>query len=339
MLASSRVRRCALLLCLPWALLAPPVAAEPTSAPASPVADGETAEQPAASAARRWYGSHVLLADAAGLVLGGALALGLPERERRPSDLGLVGSAWYGVGAVAAPAVHFAHGQRGAGMASLATRTLLPPLAGVLGLAAGCVGNGSSEASCRRSGATGGTLVGLAVAAAYDVSVLSYEGDAEPEPEAGERRWYGWELLVLDGALLLGGAYVAARGPRNDQGEKLEPQLSLWATDYAFGLFGGPIVHAVHGEWMHALASLGMRSFVGPLGAVAGLMGHCAASGGAKGCSSTGATYGLLGGLLFVDLFDAFVLGCEEIEPEQAGGVQASLSAGPGFIAISGTLP
>lgn len=343
MLDRSRCRRCTTLLCLQWALLAPPAAAEPTSASAADKAAEEQAAEstPQRPAPRRWYGGQVLLADAAGIAVGAALALGLPdEREHRPSDLGLVGSAWYGVGAVAAPAIHFAHGRGSSGMASLATRTLLPPLAGVLGLTVGCLGNGSFEASCRRDGVTGGTLVGLAAAAAYDASVLAYtEPSATLEPSTETRSWYGWQLLAMDGALLLGGAVVAASGPRNEQGERLAPQLALWAPGYLFGLFGGPIVHATHGEWTHSLASLGLRSFVGPLGAVAGLMGHCAAAAGASGCANTGATYGLLGGMLFVDLFDALVLGYEDVGPAEATKPKASVMVAPGFIAVSGWLP
>lgn len=339
MLDKPRIQRCGALLCLHWLLIAPSVFAEPVRTAAASAASEPTAVENT-PAAGRWYGGQVLLADAAGLTVGAALALGLAaEHEHRPSDLGLVGSAWYGVGAVAAPAVHFAHGQGGHGMASLALRALVPPVSGVLGLTVGCLGNGEFETSCRRSGVTGGTLVGLAAAAAYDASVLAYTDGGAQEPAQRERSWYGWELLALDGALLLSGVVVAARGPRNDDGERLEPQLALWAPDYLFGLFGGPIVHAVHGEWLHSLASLGLRSFVGPLGAVAGLMGHCAAAAGVRGCSNTGATYGLLGGLLFVDLFDAFVLGYEELEPAEATKPKTSVSIAPGFIAISGTLP
>ena len=101
------------------------------------------------------------------------------------------------------------------------------------------------------------------------------------------------------------------------------PDVAGYLAAFAFG----PLV---------AVGSLGLRAFVGPLGALAGLMGHCAAAAGVSGCSTTGAMYGLLGGQLFVDLFDALVLGYTDAKPAQASKPGTSVSVAPGFIAISG---
>lgn len=48
---------------------------------------------------------------------------------------------------------------------------------------------------------------------------------------------------------------------------------------------------------------------------VPGVAGYCAATAGVHNCSETGAIYGLLGGLVAVDLFDALVLAHHEVEP------------------------
>ena len=77
---------------------------------------------------------------------------------------------------------------------------------------------------------------------------------------------------------------------------------------YLVGLVGGPTVHFVHGNWGTGFISLGARALIGPLGVVPGIAGYCAATGGVKNCSEDGALYGLVGGLVAVDLFDALVL-------------------------------
>jgi hypothetical protein len=163
---------------------------------------------------------------------------------------------------------------------------------------------------------------------------------ANPRPRVKrDEHWYGWKLLVLDGAALALGAYVAAKPPRAESGEKIDPEVALWVPDYVGGLFGGPIIHALEGEWLSALGSLGLRSLVGPMGALPGVMGYCSASGGVRGCASSGALFGLVGGLLAVDLFDALVLAHSDADVTEASRFMPIVSAGPGYIAISGALP
>src|SRR5688500_11890832 len=73
-----------------------------------------------------WYGAHTLAVDGAGLLAGGIAAATLDFSPRHePPKLGLAAGVWYGVGAVGAPAVHYAHGNVGLGMASLGFRTLI----------------------------------------------------------------------------------------------------------------------------------------------------------------------------------------------------------------------
>jgi hypothetical protein len=67
-------------------------------------------------------------------------------------------------------------------------------------------------------------------------------------------------------------------------------------------------VHFVNARWGIGFASFGLRALGGPIGAVPGLIGYCAATAGVRGCVETGAAYGLVGGLIAVDLLDALVL-------------------------------
>jgi len=71
------------------------------------------------------------------------------------------------------------------------------------------------------------------------------------------RRWYGWQPLVIDGALLVGLVAVASNQRHSDSDNFLIP----FTTAY---ILGGPIVHAAHGHVGKAVLSLGIRS-IGPI--------------------------------------------------------------------------
>jgi len=75
------------------------------------------------------------------------------------------------------------------------------------------------------------------------------------------------------------------------------------------------------------------------MAALPGLLGYCSCTGGVDDCTSTGAQFGLVAGLLAVDLFDALVMAREEVERGEGSAFMPTLSAGPGFIAVSGALP
>jgi len=79
---------------------------------------------------------------------------------------------------------------------------------------------------------------------------------AEPTPpdhrEEPERRWYGWQVMLTDGAAL---ASLAGSGQSSGWG-----YLAL-----ALYLGGGPVVHFAHENVAIGFASLGVR-VVGPLG-------------------------------------------------------------------------
>lgn len=71
-----------------------------------------------------------------------------------------------------------------------------------------------------------------------------------PEPEL-ESRWYGWQILIVDGASIVTMPILVGVG----------------------GYFlGGPIVHAAHGHWGTSAASLGVR-VAGPIIGIAAMGG------------------------------------------------------------------
>ncbi len=282
-----------------------------------------------------WYGMQTLAVDGAGLLAGGIAAATLDFSPRHePPTLGLVAGVWYGVGAVGAPAVHYANGNVGLGMASLGFRTLIPPVTGFFGLIGVCVGRGDFEHDCVVDGYVGGTVFGLASAAAIDAGLLAW--DPPPRKTEPERYWYGTQTLAVDAGTLAFGAYLATREPRTKSGQKIHPALATWVGAWSLGLLGGPIVHFVHGRVGMGFASFGLRAVAGPLGAVPGLMGYCAATAGVRGCTETGASWGLLGGLVAIDLLDGLVLAHEKVDAKQASAQQVFVGVGPGTLNVGG---
>ncbi len=296
------------------------------------------ANQAQSTESDRWYGWQILAADVAGIAAGSLLTTTLDfDEAERPPDLGLVAAAWYGVGALGAPAVHYAHGNGGEGAASLGMRLMIPPLSGFFGFVGTCLGRGDFEHDCVVDGYTTGSIVGLAGVAALDSAVLAWDRPThEPRPD---ENWYGWQLIVMDGAALAGGAVLTARRPRSEAGEPVHPALGPWAADYVVGLVGGPVIHFTHGRWGTGFISLGARAIAGPMFVVAGVAGYCANTAGVHDCSKTGAAYGLLGGLVAVDLFDALVLANEEAERPDQASYAPYVGVGPGSLTVAGTFP
>src|SRR5262245_22638962 len=107
------------------------IAIEPLAAQAAPVAS----LQPSAADDSGWYGWQTLSVDAAGLLTGVIAANSL---DLSPGKLGVTAATWYGIGAVAAPAVHHAHGRWYIGLADFGLRAFAPPLIGFFGLLSTC---------------------------------------------------------------------------------------------------------------------------------------------------------------------------------------------------------
>ena len=310
-----------------------PVAAAPN---APDPTDGTSKEPSAQQVPGEWYGWQTLAVD--GLALGAGIAaaatLEFPPRER-PSAAGVIASTWYGLGALAAPSVHYAHGRTGVGVGDFGVRLVLPPTVGFAGWLAACTARRHFDTDCARSGWTAGSLVGLAGAAALDAGVLASPRAFDQDDAGGT--WYGWQTFAIDATGVGLGASLALSSPRTGEGEKIHPALPTWAIGLTIGLFGGPIVHFAHGRWGTGLISLGARFLVGPLGAAPGAIGYCAATGGVHDCAAVGAQWGLLGGLVAVSLFDGLVLANEPAEEKAASSV--TLYLGPGTIGVTGYLP
>jgi hypothetical protein len=85
---------------------------------------------------------------------------------------------------------------------------------------------------------------------------------ADSSPRPTEPKWYGWQTLALDAALVAADVVYAERG------HYLEGWF-VYGTLAAFAL-GAPAIHLAHGEWQSGLLSLGARTLV-PL-ATFGLM-------------------------------------------------------------------
>ncbi|HKU45111.1 MAG TPA: hypothetical protein VJR89_43425 [Polyangiales bacterium] len=298
--------------------------ASPAAAQGTPPA---AANAPPPTAAEPWYGWQVLLLDAAALATAAAVS---STHDSQAEPLGLFAGTWYGVSLVGAPAVHYAHGRGAAGLLDFSMRAFAPPLDGVFGLVGSCLSK-EFEGSCVETGWGVGSLIGSAGAAAFDALVLS-----RPEPRSSAPpSWYGLQILAIDLIGYGAGIYYASRKPHDADGDALHPALAVWVPSYIIGFIGAPIVHFAHGEIERGFGSLGLRLLVGPLGAVFGLMGYCAATGGATDCSGDGALWGLLGGALSVSLLDAFALAREPVAASEHAS-SLGVSVGPGAISVAG---
>jgi hypothetical protein len=145
------------------------------SARAQPAALDATARR--ADPVLERYAWQILVADAAGVLAGVAVASSVDVRANR---LGVMAATWYGVGALAAPALHYAHGNWPIGLGDLGTRLLLPPVVGFFGLLGACTANRDFEGSCARPGWAVGSMIGLGGWALFDafVSTRSATGSA-----------------------------------------------------------------------------------------------------------------------------------------------------------------
>ena len=296
-----------------------------------PSAASATAAQPSREPLD-WYGWQTLSVDLAGLATGIAIAASV---DSAASPYGLVAASWYGLALVGAPAVHYAHGQGGLGLADVALRGLFAPLAGVVGVVSSCIARDDRDRSCGTSGWTAGMLVGLAGAAAFDSLGLGAARRAQMA-RTPPGHWYGLQVLAVDALGYTLGVFFALREPRSGH-ERPHVGLSLGIMDYLVGMIGSPIVHFVHGNVGRGFAALGMRLVVAPIGALFGLIGACEATAGANDCDEQGAQWGLFGGTLAVALFDALVLAYEAPDTTGAASSQAAFdfTLGAGSLGLS----
>ncbi len=115
---------------------------------------------------------------------------------------------------------------------------------------------------------------------------------AEPPPLAAEEDWYGWQILIVDGGVLLSTALMIGAGVGTDSA----------AAPAIYGpsahVLGGPIVHWAHGHVGKGFASFGLRLGMPLVAGAIGLgVGHLAAPSEAGGMFPVGATLGTAAGL------------------------------------------
>ncbi|MFO7177428.1 MAG: hypothetical protein DIU78_001900 [Pseudomonadota bacterium] len=291
----------------------PPVVAPPASGALPWKAEPSPVPEP--PPVERWYGWQTLIVDAAAIVTGVAIAASVRDDiADPPTPLGTVSFAWYGLGAVGAPAVHYAHRRLGTGATTFGLRATVPVLTSLFGVVASC-GRGRKGGTCADDGAAAGALTGLVGVAALDAAVFGWERYSQ---EPSTRTWYGWQTLIVDGAGLALGLGYAADEPKTKNGELLHPATATFVPLYTIGLFGGPIVHFVHGRVGIGFLSFGVRGLVAPMFALPGLVGQCTITWGAGKCAAEGAQWGILGGSLAVSLFDSLVLAWDKPSTESA---------------------
>lgn len=136
----------------------------------------------------------------------------------------------------------------------------------------------------------------------------------QSEHRVEAKRWYGWQTLSTDGVAIASFVIAGATNEAN-----VLPAVGLGTY-----LFGGPIVHATHGNWGRSAASLGMRTAI-PVatGALVYAVNNCESpsneDAGTDGWCELGRAVGaLFGGMVGATVavaLDASLLAWEHEEP------------------------
>jgi hypothetical protein len=124
--------------------------------------------------------------------------------------------------------------------------------------------------------------------------------------------WYGWQVLLAD----VGAFALALLSTQSTGGDVT--WLGVGGVAYAAG---GPVIHAIHGRYVNAAVSLGLRVAVPLVGyALGASSAGCGASG--TDCSVApvlGGASGALAGIVIVSLIDIAALSWEPVaEPAAA---------------------
>jgi hypothetical protein len=261
---------------------------------------------------REWFGYQILLMDGAALA-GGLLVGSQSEGTDRRQTGDVIGST-YAFGMIGSFALHAAHENTALGLAGTGARLLLPPIGAVLGVGVQCIAVGGDD-PCSAAGGRGGFVFGMITASLIDSIGFARAETYDPsEATEGERRWYGYQTLVIDGAALATGlAFTLGRKhpDRTDDGAR------MLVAPYAIGILVSPWVHAFHGRIGVAFASLGLRALVPAIAAIPGITTNCAASGAEKYCIKEGAVWGLFAGSLLIAAIDIGALSFERISPAE----------------------
>lgn len=154
-------------------------------------------------------------------------------------------------------------------------------------------------------------LLGLVVLfASRSAAAQEHEAD-EPKAEERERHWYGWQTLATDGVSFtmmgLGVGSIIHETTSYRSTDNHTTSGFLIATGAAGYLFAAPTVHALHGHWGKAGASLALRG--GPLVLGTGII----AAGGNKAGALGGGVIFL--GVLAALIVDSAVVANEDVVP------------------------
>jgi len=128
-------------------------------------ADEEVAADDAPTVTRTWYGWQTLVAD------GGTLAATFVLAATAPSDAALAPLTFIAGYTLAAPIVHFAHGNALRGLASIGVRLVTPSLATLAGHAI----DGEQVKGYWNDGASIGLLGGMFAASVVDATFLAWD--------------------------------------------------------------------------------------------------------------------------------------------------------------------
>ena len=159
------------------------------------------------------------------------------------------------------------------------------------------------------------------------IAILS-PGVVRADDDGPSERWYGWQLLIVDGLVL--GAAGLGFALAEDSSEAI---LGTAAVGYALG---GPTVHWAHGHTMKGVGSLGLRLGI-PLasGVVFGALFSGSANHAMSGFEAGFLFIGLPVGAVTAILIDAIVLGWEPA-PIASTRIVPSLSPGQLGLALQG---
>ncbi len=170
----------------------------------------------------------------------------------------------------------------------------------------------------------------LALVAAAAIAVSSVPAPAQELADSAPSSWYGWQILLIDGASV-GLVYV---GINNGAGIE-----SAIASSILY-LGGGPVVHALHDRGITAGEDFLLRLALPSTMALIGAAGAWAASGGCvpHGCTlspALGAGGGALFGMAASSILDVFVLADAPRASHDASSAGLRLRATPVGIAGS----
>lgn len=126
-----------------------------------------------------------------------------------------------------------------------------------------------------------------------------------------DSKWYGWQVLLVDGATFVTGTVIAAAS----DGEAAGTGVAIALTGYAIG---GPIVHWSNGQVGKGFASLGLRLGAPLVGGLTGLAFGAAMDGGCNaydGCggAAVGAGLGVIAGGIAAVVIDSAVLARKQV--------------------------